>query len=240
MIDVRAQIDATEGVRRLIFIGGLWPVFWGVLAVTSLLAVGWLVVVDGMVRGRFGLALVLKAAACLWVGVIAAALAVSGIDVGAAGIVIMAVAAVGMLVYLYALERRFVSRRMGLTLTALRLMLIVVLFAMMAEPVVSLNQTETKKRCLAVLADDSVSMDVVDRHMTAGQRLRLADALGELSELARPIRLEAEAIRLRTIARQMQPHREWLTEALRSRQRQDAAGPSTEKRRQTIDRKSVV
>jgi len=229
-----AQSDASHTAHRLVFVGGLWPVFWAVVAATALGAVLWLVIVDGMIRRRFGLGLVLRAVACLWVGIIAAALATVRADVGSVGVVIVGLAALGMVLYLYAAERRYVSRSMGLTLTGLRLLLIVVLFAMMAEPIVSLNQSETKKRCLAVLADESVSMDVVDRHMTAGQRLRLADALGELSELARPIRLEADAIELRWIARQLGPQGEWLTDVLRDRQRRDEPTSSTDKRRQTM------
>jgi len=228
------QSDTTESVQRLVFVGGLWPVFWGVVAVAALAAVLWLVVVDGVVRRRFGLGLVLKAVGCLWVGVGAGVLSLVKAEVGTGGIMVLGLATVGLIVYLYTVERRLVRRRTGLALTALRLALIVIVFAMMAEPVVSLNQTETKQRRLAVLADESVSMDVVDRHVSGGHRLRLADALGQLSELARPIRLEADAIELRWIARQLQPYGEWLGDVSRSRQRGEAPLSGMDKRRQTM------
>ncbi len=110
---------------------------------------------------------------------------------------IWGLAAVAMIVYLYAVERRLVSRAMGLVLTLLRVTLVVLILAMLGEPTAAIDRTESKTRTLAVLTDVSASMDVTDRQMSLGERLRLADALGRLSEQARPIRLERMGIDLR-------------------------------------------
>ncbi|MBN1344885.1 MAG: hypothetical protein JXQ73_19480 [Phycisphaerae bacterium] len=233
---VVAQLDPAAPSRHLIFVGSVWPVFWLLVAMASFLAVLWLVIVDGMVRNRFGLGLVLRAVACLWVGIAAGVLAGTGADVGGVGLAVMAVAGVGILVYLYAVERRFVSRPIGLAMTGLRVMLIGVLLAMMAEPVVSLNRTESKRRCLAILADESVSMDVVDRHLTDAERLRLADALGQVTELARPIRLEPEIIQVRSIARRLHALDEWLAELSRSAGDDNPVDAAFRQRRQTMER----
>ena len=111
MVHVHGQLDSTSQARHLIFVGGVWPVFWWLVAAVSFLAVLWLLVVDGMLRRRFGLGLVLKAIACLWVGIIAGILAGTGADVGSAGVIVLACAAAGILVYLYTVERRYVRRR---------------------------------------------------------------------------------------------------------------------------------
>lgn len=215
MVSTLAQIESTGRISRLIFVGGLWPVFWGVVAATGLLAVLWLVVVDGVVRRRFSLSLVLKASAWLWIGVIAAGLAVSKTDPGPAGLLVMGGAIAGLLIYLYTLERQHVGRTTGLALTGLRIALVLLLLAMTAEPVVRLNRTERQERVLAVLADESISMEVCDRHSTPGERLAVADALGMLSEAARPIRLGPFAARLKACAASMDHVRATLAEVSR-------------------------
>ncbi len=209
---VLAQAEQLEQIRRLMFVGALWPTFWAVVATTGFVAVLWLMIVDGMFRRRFGLGLVLKAVACLWVGLIAAALALTKTDIGGWGVAVMLAAVGGLLIYLYSLERRFVGRGTGLTLTGLRVLLIVVVFAMLAEPVVSLTRRETRQRRVAVLIDESASMDVVDAERSPGELLRLADARGMLSELARPVKLDDAIVRLRRTERMLDRQKAWLTE----------------------------
>ncbi len=111
---------------------------------------------------------------------------------------LLTVAAVEALVWLYALERRIVARRTGLALTALRVGLLALVVLMLVQPVLASVFTQTRRRTVAVLLDNSASMRIPDRHMPAHEKLRLAEALG-LRAARRPFRLEESADALRAV-----------------------------------------
>ena len=90
---------------------------------------------------------------------------------------LLASAAVEILIAFYTLERRTVSRRAGLTLAALRVVLVMLVIAMLAQPVLSWQRTEEIQRYVAVLVDESASMRVADPQRSPAERLRLAETL---------------------------------------------------------------
>jgi len=85
--------------------------------------------------------------------------------------------AIECIIHLYSLERRIVSRRAGGVLAALRGLLVLLVIAMLAQPVLSLDLTDELRRTVAILIDDSGSMHVGDVQMTGAEKARLADLL---------------------------------------------------------------
>ena len=106
--------------------------------------------------------------------------------------------AVEAMVWLYALERRIVSRRMGVTLTGLRALLLALVILMLVQPVFAWVIESSRKRTVVVLVDASASMHVADKQMPPHQKLRLAEALGAAAA-RRPYRLGDSAEILRGI-----------------------------------------
>lgn len=88
---------------------------------------------------------------------------------------------------LYARERRVVSRRVGLALTALRggAMLLVLLMLMQPSFVWSVNRAIVRR--VAVLFDESDSMQFVDRQWTTTERIQLGLHAGLLERRERPL-----------------------------------------------------
>lgn len=84
---------------------------------------------------------------------------------------------VELLLWFYALERRTVSRRVGLALVAMRVAVLVVVLAMLTQPVHSFTLRETTDRYVAVLIDESASMRLADPQRSASAQLRLARAM---------------------------------------------------------------
>jgi len=111
-------------------------------------------------------------------------------------------AAVEVLLGLYGLERRTVSRRAGLALTALRVGLVLLVIAMLTQPVFSWELIEDIQRYVAVLVDDSASMLVSDPQRTPSEKLRLAEALS-VRAARRPYRLESIAEQLQAVRRRV-------------------------------------
>ena len=99
----------------------------------------------------------------------------------------------GLVIYLYALERRLTKRWVGFTLLGVRAALVAVLCLMFLEPIVASHFTEVHPTTVAVLLDDSLSMDVANDPLSDSERLRVAEALGLLPADARAIRLERRA-----------------------------------------------
>ncbi|HUS91638.1 MAG TPA: hypothetical protein VM695_07285 [Phycisphaerae bacterium] len=97
--------------------------------------------------------------------------------------------AVEALLGLYALERRTVSRRAGLTLAGLRVTMVLLVIAMLTQPVLSWELVDEIQRYVAVLIDGSASMLVRDPQRTPGEKLRLGEMLG-VGAARRPVRLE--------------------------------------------------
>ena len=104
-------------------------------------------------------------------------------------------AAVEALLGLYALERRTIPRRTGLALAGLRTALVLLVIAMLAQPVLSWDLVEQIQRTVAVLLDGSASMGVTDPQRSGAEMLRLAEMLG-VADIRRPVRLERVGRRL--------------------------------------------
>lgn len=94
----------------------------------------------------------------------------------------LAVVLSALIVYLYAIERKMVPRRLGLVLTGLRAALAVVVLLMLTEPIVSMKTTEPRRGTVIVMVDNSRSMQIADRERPAWEKLRIAGALGLLPE----------------------------------------------------------
>ncbi|HEV7283001.1 MAG TPA: vWA domain-containing protein [Pirellulaceae bacterium] len=84
--------------------------------------------------------------------------------------------AVEAVVWLYRRERDFVSPTKGIVLTSLRAALLVVLGAMLLQPEFVWSIPHRLDRYVAVLLDDSESMQLVDQQLTASEKLRLVRA----------------------------------------------------------------
>ena len=97
--------------------------------------------------------------------------------------------AVESLLSLYGLERRAVSRGAGLAAGGLRVLAVLLVAAMLCQPVFSWELTEQLDRYVAVLIDTSASMRVRDPQRGGSDKLRLAEALSP-SAPRRPVRLE--------------------------------------------------
>jgi hypothetical protein len=88
------------------------------------------------------------------------------------------VVALVLLVVLYREERRLVSRRAGLGLLGLRLLAALMLVAALFEPIAARTYRETVRGRVVVAVDVSESLATADPHRPAGERQRLAAALG--------------------------------------------------------------
>ena len=97
--------------------------------------------------------------------------------------------AVESLLSLYDLERRTVSRGAGLKVAGLRVLGVLLVVAMLCQPVVSWELTEQLDRHVAVLIDTSASMQVRDPQRDGSDKLRLGEMLSP-SAPRRPVRLE--------------------------------------------------
>jgi len=97
---------------------------------------------------------------------------------------------------LYALERRTAGRAAGATLAALRGGAVLLVVAMLAQPVFSRQKVEEIPRDVAVLLDESASMRVADAQRGWGGKLRIAEALGTPGARRRG-ELDVMALRLR-------------------------------------------
>src|SRR5688572_141890 len=100
---------------------------------------------------------------------------------GSKWLVLLAVAAAGVMIfYLYRAQQRIASRRLVVALTAIRLVLIGLMFVLLAAPVYQRRHSRELGGTLWLLVDQSMSMDQVDRQMTPVECLHWAEALGVL------------------------------------------------------------
>ena len=97
--------------------------------------------------------------------------------------------AVESLLGLYGLERETVSRGAGLKVAGLRVLGVLLVVAMLCQPVVSWELTEQLDRHVAVLIDTSASMQVRDPQRDGIDKLRIGEMLSP-SVPHRPVRLE--------------------------------------------------
>lgn len=86
--------------------------------------------------------------------------------------------AVEIVLALYGLEKRLVSRRAGRWLTGLRLLAVLAVLTILAQPVFSRKESRTVERNVVVVLDESESMQQSDAGMPVGERLGMAAYLG--------------------------------------------------------------
>lgn len=120
------------------------------------------------------------------------------------------------LIWLYGLERKVVSRRMGMVLVGLRLGLLSLMVLMLLQPVIAASWTTMHKRSLAVMLDESASMQIRDAQLSPAQRLRLAESLG-LAAAKRPFRLEQISGELIAVREQLAGEQAWLDQIVQTK-----------------------
>ncbi len=113
-----------------------------------------------------------------------------------------------VVLFLYGLERRSVTRTAGLVLGGLRLALALLVVIMLSQPTLSRDSTRTLERYVAVLLDDSTSMHLTDFHMNPAEKLQLARLLVRDSSLKPPYSLDGAA--LGDLSRQLVAQSDWL------------------------------
>ncbi|KPK57935.1 MAG: hypothetical protein AMK73_09645 [Planctomycetes bacterium SM23_32] len=111
---------------------------------------------------------------------------------------------------LYSLERQTVPSRAGAALPAMRVGLALLVVAMLAQPVFRAEHVRHVRRCVAVLADRSASMQVADGQLGVSERMRIAELLRP-GLLSRPHRLETAARELESVRRELAEQAEWLS-----------------------------
>lgn len=107
-------------------------------------------------------------------------------------------AAIEIVLGLYELEKRIVPERVGRWLTALRVVAVLAVLTILAQPVFSRMETRKVDRNVVILLDESESMQQADTLMPVGERLALAAFLGIGGQEGRPplARLMREAAEL--------------------------------------------
>lgn len=83
-----------------------------------------------------------------------------------------------LIVLLYQHERRLVTRSVGVTLLALRLLVVAVVFLTLLQPVMSWTIDQERSGRIVVAVDWSESMTSADEHATSAEKLRWARGLG--------------------------------------------------------------
>jgi hypothetical protein len=110
---------------------------------------------------------------------------------------------------LYGMERKVVTRRLGLALTGLRVALLVLVIAMLLQPVRPWDLDKTIHRYVAVLVDNSASMYVPDTQLAASEKIRLASRFSN-TPLPHLHGFDSAADDLESLRADLVPHAEWL------------------------------
>lgn len=84
--------------------------------------------------------------------------------------------------YLYQRESSRMKKKIGLVLVACRMSAILIVLFMLLQPVLVGDRSRTIRRRVAVLLDDSASMNFTDKYWTLEEKLDVASALGLLNE----------------------------------------------------------
>ncbi len=121
--------------------------------------------------------------------------------------------AVELVLALYALERKTVSKRTGLALASLRVAVILLVLVMLIQPVHSLELSQRLQRYVAVLVDDSASMHLSQRQLTASEKVRIAEML---SDIRRPHRFEVVHRELTTLHAELAAQADWLATVVKA------------------------
>jgi hypothetical protein len=100
-------------------------------------------------------------------------------DTGWMVLLVLAVLAAGVCIWLlYRYERKLISRKLGWTLLALRLLTVAVVFVTLLEPVVTWTIDREKTGRVLLSVDVSDSMSTADRHADKAEKLRWLRATG--------------------------------------------------------------
>lgn len=89
------------------------------------------------------------------------------------GIAVFCGTALELVLAFYRFEQKFVTRRVGTVLAGLRIAMILVLGAILLQPVLAWSTQHTRDRFIAILVDDSASMGIIDQQLTDTERLGL-------------------------------------------------------------------
>jgi len=108
-------------------------------------------------------------------------------------IVFFAAAALGLVAFLYHLEKGTATRRRKLALAAVRGLLVLVVVVVLFKPILAVDRSELKEAYVVVLLDDSLSMRLRDRYRDPKVRLALARAAGLTGPQARVLSGSEEA-----------------------------------------------
>ena len=130
----------------------------------------------------------------------------------AALVAILGGVATEAIVALYTRERETVRCGSGRWLLALRLVLMTLVLVTLLQPVLTYRTDTWHERCIAVLLDDSASMQLADPQSSPAEKLELA-RLFEPSLGGRPLRLEEAARELADLRRDFETHLGWLRSA---------------------------
>lgn len=99
-----------------------------------------------------------------------------------------AIVAAAAVVYLYTAQQKIASRKIVNSLTAIRILLVLLVIGLLLGPVRQWARTRHSSGTLWVLLDESMSMRQKDLQSSDAERLRWADALGYLPADLRPSR----------------------------------------------------
>lgn len=124
-------------------------------------------------------------------------------------ILLIGAAGVETVLALSALERSLVSARVGAALAILRALLVLLLAAMLCQPIRVVNFGRRVERNVAILLDESASMRVKESGLTPGEKVRLAETLS-VEEASRLHRFDAIQLRLKRLQQQFAGQADWL------------------------------
>jgi hypothetical protein len=99
-------------------------------------------------------------------------------------------AAVALIVLLLRYERRLVPKRVGNALLALRLVVLLLLFLTLLQPIIAWTLDREQAGRILVAVDLSKSMETTDAHGGRGEKLRWARAMGMIGNSATDDRLD--------------------------------------------------
>ena len=138
-----------------------------------------------------------------------------------------AVVAAAAVVYLYTAQQKIASRKIVNSLTAIRILLILLVIALLLGPVRQWSHVRHSSGTLWVLVDESLSMRQKDPQSSDAERLRWADALGYLPADLRPGRAGLSVNRLTALRDDLEHFRsdadQLLAEDSNSKQREALA-----------------
>jgi uncharacterized membrane protein len=108
-------------------------------------------------------------------------------------ILLVAVAAIWLIAFLYSREKGTASRPRKVALAALRCLLVGLMMLVLFKPILAVDKSELQEAYVVVLLDDSLSMSMRDRYADPQVRLALARAAGVVGPNARELSPSDEA-----------------------------------------------